>query len=99
MQSAFKISKTDNKILLGCNGNYKIFKNKIKKMETVSEQAGTKSKVMVKGVAIAFLVLLLLVYLFVFTILQLQDFALLLSNIGLFISLAAIMHFSKKLQW
>lgn len=44
-------------------------------------------------------VLLLLVYVYVFTILQLQDFALLLGSIGLFISLAAIMYFSKKLSW
>jgi inner membrane protein len=43
--------------------------------------------------------LLLLVYAYVFTILQLQDFALLLGSIGLFISLAAIMYFSKKWSW
>jgi inner membrane protein len=43
--------------------------------------------------------LLLLVYVYVFTILQLQDFALLLGSIGLFASLAAIMYFSKKWSW
>ena len=43
--------------------------------------------------------LLLLVYVFVFTILQLQDFALLLGSIGLFLCLAAIMHFSKRWSW
>jgi inner membrane protein len=42
---------------------------------------------------------LLLVYTYVFTILQLQDYALLLGSIGLFITLAIIMHFSKKIQW
>lgn len=42
---------------------------------------------------------LLLVYSYVFTILQLQDYALLLGSIGLFITLAIIMHFSKKIQW
>jgi inner membrane protein len=44
-------------------------------------------------------VVLLLVYTYVFTILQLQDYALLLGSIGLFITLAIIMHFSKKIQW
>lgn len=43
--------------------------------------------------------LLLLVYVYVFTILQLQDFALLLGSVGLFISLAAIMYFSKRWTW
>ncbi|MGV3658035.1 MAG: cell envelope integrity protein CreD [Chitinophagaceae bacterium] len=42
---------------------------------------------------------LLLVYVYVFTILQLQDFALLLGSIGLFISLAVIMRFSRKIKW
>lgn len=42
---------------------------------------------------------LLLVYTYVFTILQLQDYALLLGSLGLFITLAVIMHFSKKIQW
>jgi len=44
-------------------------------------------------------VVLLLVYTYVFTILQLQDYALLLGSIGLFVALAIIMHFSKKIQW
>ena len=44
-------------------------------------------------------VVLLLVYTYVFTILQLHDYALLLGSIGLFIALAIIMHFSKKIQW
>jgi inner membrane protein len=42
---------------------------------------------------------LLLMYTYVFSILQLQDYALLLGSIGLFITLAVIMHFSKKIQW
>lgn len=42
---------------------------------------------------------LLLVYTYVFTILQLQDYALLLGSVGLFIALAVIMQFSKKIQW
>lgn len=44
-------------------------------------------------------VVLLLVYSYVFTILQLQDFALLMGSIGLFLTLAVVMHFSKKIQW
>ena len=43
--------------------------------------------------------ILVLLYAYVFTILQLQDYSLLLGSIGLFISLAVVMHFSKKVQW
>jgi inner membrane protein len=42
---------------------------------------------------------LLLMYTYIFTILQLQDYSLLFGSIGLFITLAVIMHFSKKIQW
>ena len=42
---------------------------------------------------------LLLVYVYVFTILQLQDYALLFGSLGLFLSLAAIMYFSRKIRW
>lgn len=44
-------------------------------------------------------VVLFLMYTYVFTILQLQDYSLILGSIGLFITLAVIMHFSKKIQW
>ena len=44
-------------------------------------------------------VVLLFVYSYIFTILQLQDYALLIGSIGLFLTLATIMHFSKKIQW
>jgi inner membrane protein len=44
-------------------------------------------------------VILLFVYSYVFTILQLQDYALLLGSIGLFATLAVIMYFSRKIQW
>jgi inner membrane protein len=44
-------------------------------------------------------VILILLYSFIFSILQLQDYALLLGSIGLFISLAVVMYFSRKLQW
>lgn len=42
---------------------------------------------------------LLFIYSYVFTILQLQDYALLVGSIGLFVTLAVIMHFSRKIQW
>ena len=45
------------------------------------------------------LMILALMYSYIFTILQLQDYSLLLGSIGLFLTLAVIMHFSKKIQW
>jgi inner membrane protein len=44
-------------------------------------------------------IVLLFVYTYMFTILQLQDYALILGSIGLFVALAIIMHFSKKIEW
>jgi inner membrane protein len=43
--------------------------------------------------------LLILMYSYIFTILQLQDYSLILGSIGLFLTLAVIMHFSKKIKW
>ncbi len=43
--------------------------------------------------------ILMLLYIYIFTILQMQDFSLLLGSLGLFAALAVIMHFSKKIQW
>lgn len=42
---------------------------------------------------------LTVVYAYIFTIIQLQDYSLLMGSIGLFIALAVIMFFSRKLQW
>ena len=42
---------------------------------------------------------LVLLYSYVFTILQLQDYALLMGSIGLFLTLAVVMYFSKRIQW
>ncbi|MEO6610951.1 MAG: cell envelope integrity protein CreD [Chitinophagaceae bacterium] len=42
---------------------------------------------------------LAVVYGYIFTIIQLQDYSLLMGSIGLFIALAVIMFFSRKLQW
>ncbi len=51
-----------------------------------------------KLTAIVALVLIVL-YVFLFTILQLQDYALLLGSIGLFIALAIVMYLSRKVDW
>lgn len=42
---------------------------------------------------------LICVYLFLFTTLQLQDYALLLGSIGLFITLSITMYFTRKIDW
>jgi inner membrane protein len=42
---------------------------------------------------------LTVVYAYIFTIIQLQDYALLMGSIGLFVALGIIMYFSRKLQW
>ena len=42
---------------------------------------------------------LVLVYSYVFGLLQLQDYSLLLGSTGLFLTLAVIMYFSRKIQW
>jgi inner membrane protein len=44
-------------------------------------------------------VVLMLLYSYVFTILQLQDYALLMGSVGLFLTLATVMYFSKKFKW
>ena len=44
-------------------------------------------------------VVLVLIYSYVFSLLQLQDYSLLLGSIGLFLTLAVVMYFSKKMQW
>jgi len=42
---------------------------------------------------------LVLLYSYIFTILQLQDYALLLGSVGLFLTLAVVMYYSRKIQW
>lgn len=44
-------------------------------------------------------VVLVLIYSYVFSLLQLQDYALLFGSIGLFLTLAVIMYFSRKISW
>ena len=47
-----------------------------------------------------FIIFLLAVqYGFVFTLIQLQDYALLMGSLGLFITLALVMYFSRKIKW
>jgi len=42
---------------------------------------------------------LVALYLFLFTILQLEELALLVGSIGLFVALATVMYFSRKVEW
>ncbi|MBS1653944.1 MAG: cell envelope integrity protein CreD [Bacteroidetes bacterium] len=44
-------------------------------------------------------VVLLLLYSYIFTILQLQDYSLLLGSVGLFLTLGVIMNYTRKLKW
>jgi len=50
-------------------------------------------------VVLLFSLILSLLYLFIYVIIQLQDNALLFGSIGLFVLLAIIMHFSRKVNW
>ena len=43
--------------------------------------------------------ILILLYLFIFSIIQMEDFALLMGSVGLFIVLAVIMYLSRKIDW
>lgn len=50
-------------------------------------------------VVLLFAFILSLLYLFIYVIIQLQDNALLVGSIGLFVLLAMIMYFSRKISW
>ena len=43
--------------------------------------------------------LLTLLYGFIFTLIQLQDYALLMGSVGLFVTLGIVMYFSRKIKW
>ena len=43
--------------------------------------------------------LLTVLYGFIFTLIQLEDYALLIGSIGLFVTLAFVMYFSRKVKW
>lgn len=51
------------------------------------------------GIALALLVFLSSLYGFIYILIQLQDGALLFGSIGLFILLAIVMYYSKKIDW
>ena len=42
---------------------------------------------------------LIILYLFIFTVIQLQDYSLLMGSLGLFFTLAAVMYFSRTVNW
>jgi len=50
-------------------------------------------------IVLLFSFILSLLYLFIYVIIQLQDNALLFGSIGLFVLLAMIMYFSRKVNW
>ena len=56
--------------------------------------------IMRSGKLAAFISLVLsVVYAYIFSIIRMQDYSLLMGSIGLFVALAIIMYFSRKLQW
>jgi len=58
-------------------------------------------KAILKSNALTYLLtgILLILYSFIFVIIQLQDFALLIGSIGIFIILGLVMYFSRKIDW
>lgn len=59
----------------------------------------TKSIYKNRGIVLSISSMLILFYGFVYILLQLQDYSLLLGNIALFLILAAIMFFTRKINW
>jgi inner membrane protein len=43
--------------------------------------------------------ILVVLYSFIFVIIQMQDYALLIGSIGVFVILALVMYFSRKIDW
>ena len=54
-----------------------------------------------KSKQLSFLIsgILFILYTFIFTIIQLEDYALLIGSIGIFIILGLVMYFSRKIDW
>ena len=54
-----------------------------------------------KSIKLSLLVsgVLLILYTFIFTIMQLEDYALLIGSVGMFLILAIVMFFSRKIDW
>lgn len=53
----------------------------------------------IKRLVIQLALLLCAIYGFIFVVLQLEDYALLAGSIGIFIALAAVMYYSRKVDW
>jgi inner membrane protein len=43
--------------------------------------------------------LLSVLYLFIFVLIQLEDYALLIGSLGIFVILALVMYYSRKIDW
>ncbi|MCQ6959745.1 cell envelope integrity protein CreD [Mucilaginibacter aquariorum] len=52
-----------------------------------------------KGAAILFALILSVIYIFIFVIIQLEDLALMIGSIALFIITGLLMYFSRKINW
>ena len=52
-----------------------------------------------KSLSVLFTLLMSLFYVFIFVIIQAEDFSLLIGSIGLFLIIAVIMYFSRKVRW
>lgn len=52
-----------------------------------------------KGAAGLFALILSIIYIFIFVIIQLEDLALLIGSIALFVIVALLMYFSRKINW
>jgi inner membrane protein len=59
----------------------------------------TKSVYQSKNIVISISAMLISFYGFVYVLLQLQDYSLLLGNVALFLILASIMFFTRKINW
>ncbi|MCJ7554897.1 MAG: cell envelope integrity protein CreD, partial [Ignavibacteriaceae bacterium] len=59
----------------------------------------TKSVYKDRTIVMSILTMLILFYGFVYVLLQMQDYSLLLGNLALFLILAAIMFFTRKINW
>lgn len=59
----------------------------------------TKSVYQSKNIVISISAMLILFYGFVYVLLQLQDYSLLLGNVALFLILASVMFFTRKVNW
>jgi inner membrane protein len=59
------------------------------------------TKAILKSNKISLLIfgILLILYTFIFTIIQLEDYALLIGSVGMFVVLAIVMYFSRKIDW